>query len=264
MSQSGSFSDLGTRLISAIVLMLIGGAALWFGGLPFKLLVVLAAGLMVWEVQRMYAENRSEQIGFAVAGACAVGLCLFSMPQAGILLMLALAAAAGLMASKQKILVGAAICAVVLGILGFASVRLEVGLIWALWLVVCVIASDVGGYFAGRIIGGPKFWPSVSPKKTWSGTIGGWVLAAVVSMVFISQGFGNYWLVPEGVLIALFAQMGDLAESVLKRKAGVKDSSSLIPGHGGLLDRFDGMLGASLFAGALMLLGVRELIEGGL
>ena len=102
------------------------------------------------------------------------------------------------------------------------------------------------------MFGGPKFWPAVSPKKTWSGTAAGWVGAALVGLVFsINTGVG-FQLVIVSIALAMASQMGDIAESALKRKMGVKDSSSLIPGHGGLMDRFDGMLGAALF---LLVLG---------
>ena len=114
------------------------------------------------------------------------------------------------------------------------------------WLVGIVVVTDVAGYFAGRRLGGPKFWPRVSPKKTWSGTAAGWVGAGIV---------GGLFAINSGVWVAVFlasiflsfaSQMGDIAESAIKRKMGVKDSSALIPGHGGVLDRFDGMLGASV------------------
>ena len=107
--------------------------------------------------------------------------------------------------------------------------------------------TDVFGYFAGRTFGGPKFWPSVSPKKTWSGTAAGWVGAGLVGLLFsINTGVGLQ-LIGISIAISMASQMGDIAESGLKRKMGVKDSSNLIPGHGGLMDRFDGMLGASVF-----------------
>ncbi len=116
-----------------------------------------------------------------------------------------------------------------------------------LWLVGVVVASDIGGYFAGRIFGGPKLWPAISPKKTWSGTLGGWGLALGVGFVYWLSGGPVFFFAALlfSVLLAMAAQAGDLFESWLKRKAGIKDSSQLIPGHGGLLDRFDGLLAAT-------------------
>jgi phosphatidate cytidylyltransferase len=115
-----------------------------------------------------------------------------------------------------------------------------------LWLVGVVLASDVLGYFAGRLIGGPKFWPRISPKKTWAGTVAGWIGAALVGWAAMSPMGVGPGLIVLSVVLALAAQMGDIAESAIKRRAGVKDSSRLIPGHGGVMDRFDGMVGAAL------------------
>ena len=113
------------------------------------------------------------------------------------------------------------------------------------WLIAVVVTTDIAGYFAGRIIGGPKFWPRVSPKKTWSGTVAGWIAAAAVGALFAGAlGNGIIWL---SVLVSFAGQMGDAAESALKRSKGVKDASALIPGHGGVFDRFDAMMGAALF-----------------
>ncbi len=102
------------------------------------------------------------------------------------------------------------------------------------------------------MIGGPKFWPSISPKKTWSGTSAGWVGAGVIGIIFALYTDTGLGLVVISMVVAFASQLGDIAESFIKRKMGVKDSSSLIPGHGGLLDRFDGMLGASVFLLVLM------------
>jgi len=145
-----------------------------------------------------------------------------------------------------------------LGLLTLAKLRLDIGLIETVWVIACVIGSDIGGYFAGKTFGGPKLWPAVSPKKTWSGTIGGWVLAVLITVVFVvlSESISAANLL-WAVIIAIFAQAGDLAESALKRRAGVKDSSNLIPGHGGFLDRFDGMLGAFLLVFIVLVLNLQ-------
>ena len=130
--------------------------------------------------------------------------------------------------------------------------RADFGADWILWIILVIIASDTLGYLIGRSVGGPKFWPKVSPKKTWSGTIAGWVGAAIVGMVFaLWTGVGTA-LIGLSVLVAFAGQMGDIAESALKRFVGIKDSSDLIPGHGGLLDRFDAMLGAVLLLAFLV------------
>jgi phosphatidate cytidylyltransferase len=123
----------------------------------------------------------------------------------------------------------------------------------ALMLVLLVVwATDIGGYFAGRTIGGPKLWPQVSPKKTWAGAIGGFVASLAVAAGFAALSFGK--LVPMLFLasgLSIAAQFGDLFESAVKRRFGVKDSSHIIPGHGGLMDRLDGFVAAIVLAALL-------------
>jgi phosphatidate cytidylyltransferase len=113
-----------------------------------------------------------------------------------------------------------------------------------LWLVVLVWAVDIGAYVAGRLIGGPRLAPGVSPNKTWAGLAGGVGLAAATSAGFAGANGHSHLLSPAalGALLGCTAQAGDLAESWVKRRFGVKDTSGLIPGHGGLLDRVDGLL----------------------
>ena len=124
----------------------------------------------------------------------------------------------------------------------------SLGKVPALWLFLVVVSADVGGYFAGRLIGGPKLWPRVSPKKTWAGAGGGIGLAVLLGGLFSWATSGTYFLqvcvVSAGA--AVVSQVGDLAESALKRHFGVKDSGRLLPGHGGALDRFDGLIAAAL------------------
>jgi phosphatidate cytidylyltransferase len=132
-----------------------------------------------------------------------------------------------------------------------SAVRLDP--VWglsALMLVLLVVwATDICGYFAGRLIGGPKLWPQVSPKKTWAGAIGGFVASLGVAACFSAFDFGK--TVPMlllGAVLSIASQLGDLFESAVKRKFGVKDSSHIIPGHGGLMDRLDGFVAAIIVA----------------
>jgi len=120
----------------------------------------------------------------------------------------------------------------------------------ALVLVLLIVwGSDIGGYFAGRSIGGPKLWPRVSPKKTWAGAIGGLVLSLLVGLGFALAGFGKVLpLLMLAAVLSTVSQLGDLFESAVKRRFGVKDSSHIIPGHGGLLDRLDGYVAAVALA----------------
>ena len=114
------------------------------------------------------------------------------------------------------------------------------------------MAAIIGAFFAGRAIGGPKLAPTISPNKTWAGLIGGMVSAAVVGALIARLGHlptRALWLAP---LLAVAAQIGDLAESGMKRRVGLKDSGSILPGHGGLLDRIDGMLPVAILVAALV------------
>ena len=143
---------------------------------------------------------------------------------------------------------------------GLAWVRLTHGQGTAWWIVILVVLSDVLGYFVGRSVGGPKFWPAISPKKTWSGTVAGWVGAAAFGVVLAVTGEAAWMAILVGPVLVLGGQMGDIAESWLKRRARVKDSSLMIPGHGGLMDRFDAMGGSLATALVLGLLGLLPVI----
>jgi phosphatidate cytidylyltransferase len=123
---------------------------------------------------------------------------------------------------------------------GFAALVLVLLVVWA---------TDIGGYFAGRLIGGPKLWPQVSPKKTWAGAIGGFVASLAVAIAFAALGLGK--AIPVlglAAVLSVASQLGDLFESAVKRRFGVKDSSHIIPGHGGLMDRLDGFVAAIVVA----------------
>ncbi|WP_254702206.1 phosphatidate cytidylyltransferase [Roseivivax sp. THAF40] len=235
-------------MISGLVMVGVGMACVWAGGLTFHILIALVSGLMVWELVRMIDSDRirtPKVLGVAAAGAVLIAAELppaYAMP---------LLLAPSMLGFGQMTRGGPTYAAFAAMILlagyGMMGVRDDFGLIWMLWLVLVVVATDVAGYFAGRMIGGPKFWPRVSPKKTWSGTVAGWIAAGGLGAIFAGLTGADMSLVPLSIAISMASQLGDIAESAIKRRAGVKDSSTLIPGHGGLFDRFDGMLGAALF-----------------
>jgi phosphatidate cytidylyltransferase len=257
MSDPAKWADLRVRAVSGLIVLALGLGAIWAGGLPVRLLAVVAAGLMLWELARLSAPGRNGQaiaIG-ALAGLSLAALLWFHGPYW--LATFALAPVAGLLTPRRDRLVFALYAfAVMLAAYGVVAFREGYGLTFVIWLVMIVIASDVMGYFAGRIIGGPRFWPAVSPKKTWSGTVAGWAGAALVGLWFVAMAGQGPWLIAFSALTALAAQMGDIAESAIKRRAGVKDSSSLIPGHGGVLDRLDALIGAAVFVLAWGLAGL--------
>jgi phosphatidate cytidylyltransferase len=250
------WDDLRPRLISAAVMISVGALELWLGGPSFTLLVIILTALMLWELGRMTslsAQSRAPLI-LAGVGAASLALCIWSGEQAGAALLLVPALCFALTRRRDRRLSAAWAAAAMISGYGLIYLRNEAGTPAILWLVLVVIASDVMGYFAGRILGGPKFWPAISPKKTWSGTVAGWVGAALVGLGFVMAGYAGWGLVALSPLVAFGGQMGDIAESWVKRRAGVKDSSALIPGHGGVLDRFDAMTGAVVLLILLSLL----------
>nr|WP_106610117.1 phosphatidate cytidylyltransferase [Shimia abyssi] len=233
---------------SAAVMMVVGAAAIWAGGIWFHELVALICGGMIWEFSRFMApEKQRFALPMGLLAGCVIAATDVLPGQMIVPALLAVAIVGTSQVKKDRLIYGAYAAGLILASYGLIVVRDVRGAYWIVWLVSVVVATDVAGYFVGRIVGGPKFWPKVSPKKTWSGTAGGWVAAAVVGMIF-----GGPTLIVLSVLTAFASQMGDAAESALKRRARIKDSSNLIPGHGGLLDRFDAMMGAALF---VLLLG---------
>lgn len=248
MKNSGNWGDLPARMASAVVMLVVGGIAIWQGGVLFHELVVLICGGMIWELTRMLNGGDGRNALIVAVIAAAALLSTYVLPGMAIAPVLAAVGFVGAgQAKKYRLVYGAYAIALMFACYGLIVLRDVRGAYWILWLVSVVVATDVAGYFAGRIIGGPKFWPKVSPKKTWSGTAAGWFAAAGVGFLF-----GGPALIVLSVFTAFASQMGDAAESALKRKTGIKDSSNIIPGHGGLLDRFDGMMGGALL---VLLLG---------
>ena len=244
-------SDLLTRTVSALVMLAVAGFALWAGGLAW-MVFVLVVGIGVW---------------FEWSA-----LCLLMYPPGG---------------KRTAWRYGGAVyCGIACAVL-LALRDLPMGMFWVLMIVGAVIGTDIGAYFAGRAIGGPKIAPSISPSKTWAGLLGGMIGAA--SMILAVQWVWHSglceavnpvtlppnkvmfdgpcslglapisYLMPSsfvvGALIAVIAQAGDFFESWMKRKAGVKDSGKLLPGHGGLFDRVDGLLLVLVVIGNVILIG---------
>lgn len=248
MSTADRWGDLALRMGSGAVMLAVGLGSVALGGFVFHVFIALVCGAMVWELARMLSPARNGgALALGVLGGAA-SLAAGYLPAGTALPLLAAAALSGLALVRAHRAVWVAFTlAVLLAGWELTTVRDDFGFVWMLWLALVVVATDVAGYFAGRLIGGPKFWPRVSPKKTWAGTLGGWIAAAAVGAGFAVWHGGGVVLVAVSVVLSFASQLGDIAESAIKRKMGVKDSSALIPGHGGVLDRFDGMLGASVF-----------------
>lgn len=248
MTAGSRWQDLQTRVLTGAGLAIGGAGAITLGGNIFLFVTALAAGILVWELTRMVApEAGNRAVVFALLSALAVAMASEFETQWAIGLAV-LPAVLGLLTLGPRrvrffvfalLIQGAAYELVVF--------RSDFGVKWLIWLLLVVIATDIAGYFAGKAFGGPKVWPKISPKKTWSGTIGGWVASAAVGLAFFLFSEVGPFVIVLSVLLAMASQAGDVAESALKRSVGVKDSSDLLPGHGGVFDRFDGVLGASVF-----------------
>jgi len=247
------FADLRLRLLSGLALLAIGALDVALGGRVFEALCVLIAGAMTWELARMGDPGRpglALVIAIATAASVAGAAERPWAPEAAVLL---LGPALFLITPRRDRLLAAIWTGMVgLACLGLVEAR-SAGALAVLWILGLVIVSDAAGYFAGRAIGGPKVWPRLSPKKTWSGTVAGWIGAALWSAALLPFAAADpAWLmVALAPVYALAGQLADLFESWMKRRAGVKDSSALIPGHGGVMDRFDAITGAAALGMAL-------------
>ena len=245
---SGKWDDLAPRLMSAVAMVGIGALGVWLGGLWFHALISIIVGLMVWELVKMLDTDRSKSALVLAAASAICAMLAIELPPAFGLPFLLIPSMLGLSRMEQGGVTYAVFTALILlAGYGLMALRDDFGLTWMVWLLLVVVVTDIAGYFAGRLIGGPKLWPRVSPKKTWSGSIAGWLGSAVVAVAFAGTTKAGLGLIGVSIAVSMASQIGDIAESTVKRRSGVKDSSNLIPGHGGLLDRFDGMLGAALF-----------------
>lgn len=250
------WSDLGTRVLSGVLIAVLGFLGVIAGGSAFAVLVAAATGAMIWELVRLadpQAEARALILGI-LGGGLQAGITALE-PGYGLVLLIAVPLLAAALASRLRVPLAVYGAAMMLAAWSLVLFRAG-GVLGVLWIILVVMASDIAGYFAGRMLGGPKFWPRVSPKKTWSGTVAGWLGAAFVGGIFVAYAGARPMLIPLSALTAFAGQMGDIAESALKRAAGVKDSSALIPGHGGVLDRLDALLGAALFVFVVRLASV--------
>ena len=217
----GKNADLPVRVASAIVVVVISLIALWLGGWAWAGFVMVVAGGVLYEWRALVRAMNPSPLRETF---WTLGGILYLAPAAAMLM---------LMREGER---------------GFADV---------LTLIALVAAIDIGAYFTGRAIGGPKIAPAISPSKTWAGLLGGILgaLAVLVLSAKLSAATPAWWQVLGlAVLAAIVAQAGDFFESWMKRRAGVKDSGKLIPGHGGLFDRVDGLI-AVCFVLAMLTLG---------
>jgi phosphatidate cytidylyltransferase len=263
-------SDLKPRVAAATVMGGLALATAWVGGFIFAAFWWLAAVVLLWEWQRLVGGARlAERV--ALGGLFIALAALFALHNSilGVVAGLALGAGAvGWLAGRGAgawAAVGALYAGALVTSITLLRISPSYGLAAILWIFAVVWGTDIAAYFAGRMIGGPKLWPSVSPGKTWSGAIVGAFAGAILGLML--SGWTNrfmplFWL---GLAMAIVSELGDLFESALKRRFGVKDSSGLIPGHGGLMDRLDAFVAAAVFAAVVAGLNSRSsFIAGGL
>jgi phosphatidate cytidylyltransferase len=247
-------TDLQTRAVAGVAMMIVAIGALVLGGHFFWLLCVVAGLLMMAEWSELHGvDARTKRVGqFALA----VPLAIMSPLAAGpTFFALGLIAGAGffIAAVTRRGELGWGAIYVGLPILGLLLLRAQAnGLVLAAWAMALVWATDIGAYFAGRSIGGPKLAPRVSPNKTWAGLVGGVIAAGAFGFALHVWAGLPFRLAAATPLLAVVAQGGDLYESWLKRRAGVKDSGNLLPGHGGVLDRLDGLVPVAPLAALLV------------
>ena len=258
-------SRLATRVATGIALIAVALCAVWIGGLVFCGLVAVAVLLMFAEWSVMHDISRR----FRLAGLAIVGASIFFASYGALDRALITAGGGALLLGifalrldRQRAgwIAGGILYCALPGIALIVLRRLPGGLEITAWTLAIVWATDIFAFFAGRAIGGPKLAPSLSPNKTWAGLAGGAIGAALTSYIVariagISLALFDYALIA-GLVLAVFAQGGDLFESWMKRLTGLKDSGKLLPGHGGVLDRLDGLVPVAVIVavGAVVLL----------
>jgi phosphatidate cytidylyltransferase len=250
---ASSMRDLGLRVASGAALAAIALVALWVGSLLFAALVAAVGVVVAWEWGRIVRGAGIDAI-MVIQGCAVIAAVLLAwrgVAGLGLITVLVAAIISALLAFGERGHM-AAIGALYAGVPALVLVWLRgtdtTGMIAALFLMLAVWATDTGAYFTGRLIGGPKLMPRVSPNKTWSGLLGGLSAAGLVGVIFalVNPALHIGWMALAGVLLGIVSQAGDLMESALKREYGVKDASGLIPGHGGFMDRIDGLAVAAL------------------
>ena len=263
-------SDLPTRFVMGVVMIVVACVAIYIGGWAFRLMVLAGAGIMLIEWADMHRASRTAAylgIGFLAVTLLVVPEMLFPTDEQDEFI-----AASSFTPALQAIPVALGF-ALLLGILthritmgwGFLYIALPalallvLEWVWfalVFWVMIVTWSTDIFAYFAGRSIGGPKLAPRVSPNKTWAGLIGGMAGAGLLGALSASWfGLGSpfLWI---GAPMGLLAQLGDLYESWLKRRAGVKDSGTFLPGHGGALDRLDGLLPVAIATFLILMAGL--------
>ncbi len=253
--------ELQTRLVSGAAVALVALAMAYWGPHAFAVLTCAIAAVMSWEWGRIVRSQANDTatalhimavlaaVALTALGMAGLGLACVAI---GAICVAVLCAGSG---TAQLSGLGVIYTGLPVVALGWLRGDEPLGFLAVVFILVMVAVTDTAAYFAGRQIGGAKLWPRVSPNKTWAGLIGGVSGAALAAALFpaLTGSGASLWLVPLGLVLGLVAQAGDLGESALKRHFNIKDASDLIPGHGGFMDRMDGVVTASIAAAAIAL-----------
>lgn len=259
-------TNLQLRIVSAVVLAIAVLGITWIGGVAFRIFAALMAALVLYEWFVMTGGSGGKRYRILAAAALALVMAgaIFGFPEKNLFVLLALSTLVALLANAvagQGHWATAGLVYAGLSGLSVACLRGwdQAGLIAILFLFVVVWATDICAYFVGRSLGGPKLAPAISPGKTQSGALGGAVGGVLAGVLLAAwAGLQNLPLIAlVAFLLSIVSQMGDLFESWVKRRHGVKDSGHIIPGHGGVMDRVDGLVAA-----AFALYAVSALIAG--
>lgn len=255
-------NNFGWRIVSILIMApivlwaIVGQGAEEEVNIPFALLVSLIGAVMSWEWSKMVADQSASVSATLATMSTSIAFLTKDHPSLSLCLVAATACFIYL-AFGRRVLTAFGAFYIGIPLLSFVYIAYYSGSgesdlayspVYVLWILFVVWATDIGGYMFGKSIGGPKLMPKVSPKKTWAGLLGGIIFAAVVTYVFVLQmankglDLSMTYFVASSILLAIVAQAGDLFESAIKRSLNIKDSSNLIPGHGGIFDRVDGLL----------------------
>jgi phosphatidate cytidylyltransferase len=251
-------SDLGIRSVTGIALILVALFCVIYGQEPYWILLSVAALVMTAEWCGLVKAERW-QMWLALIGVAFSMLLLephIDVPTAaGLDALLAAGAVVALLTRKVKVVAGMFYSGLPTVALSYIHDQPD-GIDLTLWTMIIVWATDIGAYFAGRAIGGPKLAPKMSPNKTWAGLIGGMIAATAIGFALTTVLHVQLRLAAFTGLLAVAAQIGDLFESQMKRSAGVKDSGRILPGHGGVMDRLDGLVPVACIVSLILLSGV--------
>ena len=254
MNTNNNWYDLRLRLLSASFLIFISAFCIYFGNFLFILFIISLIGVIHWELGKMLSPMSIQAMWFSAFLSMFLTVCLLgsnSVLWSIFFLLINFHFQRHFFHHSRNFGAFYSLAVIVCGII-FYRVRLDFGLYHTVWLIGIVVVTDTAGYLIGRIIGGPKVFPRISPKKTWAGVLAGWFAVGFFSWLFVENIAPQSLFikfVSISILLSVAAQIGDMIQSHLKRKNNVKDSSGLLPGHGGFMDRFDGFVGAMVVTG---------------